>query len=381
MNQKILFVDDEPNVLRGIQRTLRKKFEVTTAEGPLAGLERVDEEGPFAVVVSDMRMPEMNGAQFLTRVRERTPESVRMVLSGESELSAAVDAVNEGSIFRYLRKPCSAADLTLGLELALEQHRLITAERELLDSTLQRAVGVLVDILGVSNPEAFARARRIEATVDSLIDGLPIENNWELRLASKLSQLGCVSLGPDTMEKLNRGKPLSEPERRMVASHPEVASGLLAKIPRLDRVARMVGGQGSVVTPGSLSDDVSSWDEEVLASQLVRTAVEFDRNRQAGGTPDEAIERLKAAGTFPAPLVEALAATRSDGPTLVPRNLSVLDLSVGMTFDADVQAENGLLLARQGQEVTDVMIAQLRNFAKGVGIKEPIAVLVPSDSG
>ena len=105
MSNKILIVDDDPNLLAAVQRQLRKLYAIETAIGPEEGLKAISEQGPFAVIVSDYRMPVMDGIQFLSRVRQLAPDSVRMMLTGNADLQTAVDAVNEGSIFRLLTKP------------------------------------------------------------------------------------------------------------------------------------------------------------------------------------------------------------------------------------------------------------------------------------
>ena len=96
----------------GILRQQGDDFDISVSVGPLAALELIQAEGPFAVVLSDMRMPEMNGVEFLKRVREESPNTVRMMLTGFAELSTTIQAVNEGHIFRFLAKPCSAEDMS-----------------------------------------------------------------------------------------------------------------------------------------------------------------------------------------------------------------------------------------------------------------------------
>ena len=102
---KVLFVDDEPHLLAAIQRALRNHFEVFTAVGGTEGLGVLQTAGPFPVVLSDMRMPEMSGVQFLGKVRELYPDTVRMIFSGQADLPATIAAVNEGNIFRFLSRP------------------------------------------------------------------------------------------------------------------------------------------------------------------------------------------------------------------------------------------------------------------------------------
>jgi FixJ family two-component response regulator len=129
--EKILFVDDEPPVLEGYQRLLRREFAVSTAIGGYQGLAAIQANGPFAVVISDMRMPEMTGVEFLAQVRQKAPDSVRMLLTGHADFDAAIQAVNRGNIFQFLTKPCERSTLVEAIHNGLVQYRAATAQREL----------------------------------------------------------------------------------------------------------------------------------------------------------------------------------------------------------------------------------------------------------
>ncbi|MBL7033395.1 MAG: response regulator, partial [Candidatus Delongbacteria bacterium] len=107
MNKRVLLVDDEPDILSSFRRQLRYDFEITTATSGSEGLRLVDAEKPFAVVVSDFQMPVMDGVQFLKRVRSKSAATTRVMLTGQADLQVAMDAVNEGNLFRFLTKPCS----------------------------------------------------------------------------------------------------------------------------------------------------------------------------------------------------------------------------------------------------------------------------------
>ena len=150
--ERVLFVDDEPSVLDGIRRTLRKQVDIQTAAGGADGLRIMQEAGPFALVVSDMRMPGMSGPQFLAKVREQAPETVRMILSGQADFQATIAAVNEGHIYRFLSKPCPGDQLFAAITDGLNQYRLITAEKVLLEQTLSGSVKMLIEILGLVSP-------------------------------------------------------------------------------------------------------------------------------------------------------------------------------------------------------------------------------------
>ncbi len=187
MADKILCVDDDPNILEGYKRQLRKEFELATAVGPEQGLRMVTEQGPFAVVVSDLQMPGMNGIEFLTQVRTHEPDTVRMLLTGNAELQATIDAINQGQIFRFLTKPCTPEALANALKAGLAQHRLITAERELLEQTLSGSIRVLSEVLALVNPEAFGRSARITRYVESIAENLHVSELWSIKTAAMLS--------------------------------------------------------------------------------------------------------------------------------------------------------------------------------------------------
>jgi len=103
----ILCVDDEPRVTEGLALLLRRDYRVVTAAGGQAALEKLKEIGAPAVIMSDMRMPGMDGANFLKTVKRLYPETARILLTGEPSRDAAVSAINEGQIFRFLTKPCA----------------------------------------------------------------------------------------------------------------------------------------------------------------------------------------------------------------------------------------------------------------------------------
>ena len=126
MNDKILLVDDEARVLAGIKRQLRKKFTIETALSGEEALKIIDEKGPFAVIVSDYHMPGMNGIDFLCRVKKVDPDTVRMMLTGSADMSTAIDAVNEGSIFQFHPKPCPAEKLGEAIKSGIDKYRQTT---------------------------------------------------------------------------------------------------------------------------------------------------------------------------------------------------------------------------------------------------------------
>jgi response regulator RpfG family c-di-GMP phosphodiesterase len=232
----ILCVDDESRVLESLVTNLQRDFHVHTATSAAEALKKLDEINDVAVVLSDMRMPQMDGSTFLRKVCDRWPLTTRMLLTGDPGRDAAALAINEGQIFRFLTKPCSPAQLRASIDAAVRHHELLAAERTLLHETLLGSIRALVDVLGITNPVAFGRAGRIKSLSAAVAAGLGKENVWELEAAAMFSQLGYLSLPVELVEKLYYGKKLSHEEAFLAQSVPKVAARLLGHIPRLDPV-------------------------------------------------------------------------------------------------------------------------------------------------
>jgi diguanylate cyclase (GGDEF)-like protein len=135
MKEKILIVDDEPHVLQGYKRSLRKQFKLDTAPGGKEALEQIDRDGPYAIVVSDMRMPGMTGLALLTTLKEKSPEIIRIMLTGNADQKTAVDAVNKGEVFKFLTKPCRAETMAATLEAGFAQYHQIQEKRSILEQS------------------------------------------------------------------------------------------------------------------------------------------------------------------------------------------------------------------------------------------------------
>jgi response regulator RpfG family c-di-GMP phosphodiesterase len=379
MSQRVLFVDDEPNVLEGIQRTLRKQVDLQTASSGEAALRLMREAGPFAVVVSDMRMPAMNGAQFLAKVREQEPDTVRMILSGQADFEATIAAVNEGHVYRFLTKPCPSERLLAAVEDGLNQHRLLTAEKVLLEQTLSGAVKMLIEILGMVSPTASNRAARLQRYTIELSKALGLPERWEWGLAAFVSQIGCVALPKDMLFKVEAGQALSEDEKRLYESHPEVAGRLLAAIPRLEDVAAIVSVQFGALNFAGMPDDLRQWDCRKLGQLLLRASIEYDRLVARGASRESAVNALRAPHFgFPASVLRALSCLSTAAKERVVRQIRLADLAVGMILDEDLVSPKGIRLVPSGAEVTRTLMIRLTSIATGVGVAEPFRVRVGS---
>lgn len=377
---RVLCVDDEPNVLEGISLHLRRRYDVVTAPNGQAALELLQADRGIAVIMSDMRMPGMDGAQFLAAARKVRPEVVRMLLTGQTDMQAAISAVNDGQIFRFLTKPCPPASLLAAVDAAAEQHRLLTLEKVLLEQTLHGSIKILTDVLSLTNPVSFGRANRLKARVSEIAPSVGLTDTWQLEVAAMLSQLGVITLPHDVAEKVHRGQPLAEAEQKMVDRMPEMTEQLLANVPRLEGVRAILARYLKQHRAGEpLSDDPAKRTIE-LSSRILRVALDFDVLETQGSAPMRALDTLRGrTDRYDAQILEALAPFCAKAATSQQlRELPVAALRVGMVFAEDVKFSTGALLAARGYEVTSSFLERARNFRAG-SVKEPIRVIVPPE--
>ncbi len=382
VNEKVLFVDDDAQVRRGYRRRLSEEFLLQTAADAMEGLAVLETQGPFAVVVSDLRMPGMNGIEFLWQVKEKFPDAVRIMLTGYADMETAINAVNEGNIFRFLTKPCPPETLANALTAGIEQYRLVIAERELLNKTLKGSIEILSEILGLVSPEAFSQSYRLRHVVRHLASVLNLPHLWHYELAAMLSQIGCVAIPPAILKKAHRGETLQPNEARMYRSHPQAARTLLEKIPRLDVIARIIENQ---YTPPRFDGDVhnlqSTDDAVAIGAQILKLAMEYDHLTQQKISPRDAVLTLrKRTDKFHPQLLAALHTLPGAEEAVYIREVSVLQLQEGMILADDVVATSNIRLAGSGLTITAPLLIRLQNYARGIGIKEPILVYVPQSA-
>ena len=382
MSQRILFVDDEANVLSAFQRQLRKEFRISTALGGDQALRIVEHNGPFAVVVSDMQMPEMNGVDLLAEVHRRSPDSVRVMLTGNADQRTAIDAVNEGRIFRFLTKPCDQATLEKTLRSALEQYRLITAERQLLEETLNGATKLITDILTTIAPEQFGHAVALRDSAAAIARAMAIPDPWEVELAAMLSPIGTIAVPPETLAKATSGEPLNTQEEDALARVPEVGHDLLANIPRLAEVAQIVLFQnkrfdGSGFPPARIAGDAIP-----IGARILRVVTDLAELESTGMSRATAVERMRAhRGQYDPVALDAAAVAGGIDATLgTSLEVRLNDLRPGQTLMANVETDAGRLLVAAGTRVTEPIIERLRSYARLMKIREPIPVRLPQRS-
>lgn len=377
---KILIVDDEKLVLDGLKDTLRKHYNVHTALSAKDGITLLEDSGPYAVVISDMIMPDVDGAQFLSEVKERFPHSTRILLTGQANAEAASRAVNEGSVFRFLMKPCDTKTLLDVLTAACSQNQRAIAESDIIKTTLFASMEVMSESLSIINPMAFSRSGRLRGVVGSLAKMAKVREPWTFEIAAMLSQLGCATLAPELLEKVYLREKLTEEEQEQYDSHPEAAYQLLHKIPRMEQVALMIRNQNHPESPAAEDGEepVPMTDETHLGARFLYVAGMYDDIRMQGTSHKLAIEQLHAhfKGKYGIYIDALKKAGTAVSNILIPKSIELSELVPGMILAEDVYSQTDLLLMAQGQKMTSPAVARLLGFDERIGVRQPFTVMV-----
>ena len=380
MGDKILFVDDEPAVLEGYKRILYPEFSIDIAESAANAFAAIKKNGPYSVVISDMRMPVMNGAEFLSKVRESTPDTVRMLLTGYTDVKAAIEAVNQGNIFRFLTKPCETEELANAITAGIEMYRLITSERELLEKTLMGSIKVLTDVLSAASPETFGRSMRVAHCVRHILAKVKLPSPWCIEAAATLSQLGCITLESELMNRAYAGAALTEEEQTGFNAHPGAAMELLKNIPRLEATAWIIGQQLKRDIPESESPfpPFSTSAELTRAAKVLKLAVVFEQLREKFPAKGAALSHLRERSKeFEPGLIDALSDLRPLQATKQLRKVPIARLRAGMVLDQEIKNGQGILLVAKGQELTSALVMRIENHARAGTIDKEVMAFVP----
>jgi len=378
-SQRILFVDDDANLLAAMQRNLRKQYSFDTALGGAEALALIKSSGPYAVIVADMQMPEMNGVELLIKVCDVAPDTVRVMLTGNADQLTATEAVNKGHIFSFLNKPCEAETLRFTLDAGIKQYELVRIERELLEGTLAGSVKVLSEVLSIIDPAAFGKGQKLRDSIRVFGKWLGMPTTWEYEMAALLADIGLVSVPPLILRKMELGAELMSRERDMIERAPDIGHDLLINIPRLQPVAKMVLYQGKHYDGSGFPHDKVAGEGIPVGARMLKILHDRLVLENEGIVKKRAYDTMKARmhtydpvmldncfKCFEAFLENSISAER---PVLA---VAVHELQPGQVLVSDIKTAKDVLLVAAGNRLTEIMISRLNNYANFDTIKEPI---------
>lgn len=380
---RILMVDDEPNILDGYRRHFGRKYQLVTATSGSEALEVMDAEGEFPVVITDMRMPGMDGLAFLQEATKKHADSVYMMLTGNADQQTAIDAINKGSVYRFLNKPCAPEELEQAIHAGLRQYDLVRAERVLLRETLSGSVKLLLEIMTLSHPKIGHLTTVIRNDISEICKEMKMPGDWRIPLAASLSMLGCiVDGGAQDVSQLT-----DEYLERCAGS----GAKLIRNIPRLKEVSIIVENQREVgLLPQNL--DLTNSDTRVLvASHILRFLVDLHRETESfNGNKIAALRTLKSRNHIYDKQITEVAsdvllltdeAQQKSRMRCVHTQVEISSLEPGMEVDEDILTKTQMLLVAKGQTLTTVMIDRLSAFGKDELAADVVMAYVPQIEG
>lgn len=374
----ILCVDDDEDVLEGLALSLFKTHTVLTANSGARGLAILAQHPETSVVISDMRMPEMNGAEFLAQVRSRMPDSSRILLTGYADVENAASAVNEGEIFRFLTKPCPADKLQKAVGAGVQHHQQLTAEHELLQITLKGCVEALVNVLVLSEPHVFGLASRVKSMAGQVSHLQKNAYTGEVETAALLYNLGMMGKPAELVAELIHDDPVTSMDLAKHDSVIQQTDRLLSSIPRIENIRWMIQLAHNPYweVPGLLSAPALSPIHN--GADILRTCYRFCILEQRGMSSEAALISLRDANRdrFPSQIVTQLSSIVGlEKKNAEVRSLPLRGLKRGMILAEELRNVGGQLLAPAGYVITAPFAERAASISPGT-IKEPIKVII-----
>ncbi|MDP3653037.1 MAG: response regulator [Rhodoferax sp.] len=413
----ILCVDDEPNILSALRRLFRSAgFQVRTAVGGAAGLELLENE-TVDLVISDMRMPEMDGAEFLQQVRQRWPETVRLLLTGYSEVTSIIGAINRGEIYRYISKPWDDNDIVLIVKQALERKALEEEKKRLetlairqneelktLNASLESKVAARTAELSVANEKLktnFVTSIKIFSTLIEMRGGNLAGHSRRVadlcrRLAQKLGLDGKVAqevFVAGLLHEIGKVGFADELLRTPVAmmtpaqldlyrKHIVQAEQVLMPLQDLKGAAEIICGQFERYDGAGFPEKLSASSIPVGA-RILALASDFDSMQigtltQRRLTPEEArILIVHSSGKRYDPEVVAAfvelmgGSEREDAEKERTSEMVVVskDMQPGMVLSRDLITPSGLLMLSTDHVLDERLIRKIKDFERSGGIQ------------
>ncbi|BAE51760.1 HD domain-containing phosphohydrolase [Paramagnetospirillum magneticum] len=384
MEDRILVIDDDHHLLSGLRRQFNDSFDLTTAQGGAEALEEVQAamaaQNPFAAVLCDMRMPGMDGIETLKRIRELAPDTVRIMLTGNADQQTAIEAINQGNIFRFYTKPCPTDQLQAGLRAACEQYHLVTAEKELLEKTLTGSIKVLVDVASMNDAQVAGLATRLREWVRLLTIEFKMPQRWQLEIAATLVPVGQVAIPPELITKKRSGEALTELEQSIFERNPEAARNLIAHIPRLAKVSEIVYLQDRGFDGSGFPADGPVGTDIPLDARLLKILKDLAEATEGGPLTKAAFAVLdKRRGQYDPVLLPKVRSCLERVVEMMPSTaveVPLASLRAGQMVLSDIRLTNGHLILAANTQLSVAQIERLRNLRRIFPFAEPVKVRI-----
>lgn len=412
----ILFIDDNMELIQELAAHFFSKYNVVTAQNGEEGLKILKHQGPFAAVICNIKMPGMDGISFLYNVRKLAPNTRRIVMSSVAEHETLIRAINKARVYHFIQKPCPPAMLEMIIDKAVNRYGFISAQKDMIAKTLMSVTQAYRDILAMTNPIAYSRSSHVASIVEQLSKILNLRNAWIYQHAGLLSQVGCVKIPPETMEKVFTNQQLSSIDQKLLTEYPRWSYELINKLPKMDLIAEMILKQQDDFNGPPMPEAPKLSEEEKMAikegtmeapepydyyavenltylgditlrppveigAELLRVAADFETFISSGHDIEGAIDALKLRNkdnSYNPLIINALYHVNLPEVTKKIIEIPINQLSKQMTFEHDVLSKCGALLARKGKSYNNTYQELFEKYFEQNNIPETIYVSVDS---
>lgn len=429
----VLCVDDEQNILSALRRLFRPAgYNLLLADSAPKAL-AVLEQTPVDLVISDMRMPEMDGAHFLAEVKRRWPDTLRILLTGYADLQSTVSAVNEGGIYCYVAKPWEDNDLCVTVARALD-HKALAAERARLEAltraqneelkslnasledkvrarteeirqtamfvemayeqikkSYRDAIPVFAHLIEMREGIAAGHGRRVAETCAAIGKDLGLEEEAleQIQAAALLHDIGKIGL-PDDLVKTPHNA-LTTAQQEEMQKHPVTGQAALLSLHALEEAGRIIRAHHERYDGKGYPDRLHG-EAIPLGARVLAVANEYDNlltgallGEELGGGEARAFIAENRGKRYDPAVVDAflkvLERDRGHGQYVTELKLSIDDLHEGMTLTRDLLGRNAILLLKRGQVLSGKFIDKLRRLQKDQGQRFVVCVRAEGDTG
>ena len=383
MKPLILCIDDDPLVLANHARSLRKHFTMHTALSGEEGIAAIEQGGQYTVILADMRMPGMDGIEFLVRALELSPDTVCAMLTGNSDQETAVRAVNEGHVFRFLNKPCPSSEVIDAIQACYEHHKNLHAKRLVEEKALDGGIRLLSQVLQAANPLAVNRSRVLWEYVLSYYKNIDPAGGVprDLELAVTFRTIGEVVIPATLVHKAKTGGDLTATEERLVNSAPEVGGQILGYIPGMENVAAIVRYQEKGFDGSGLPMDSVAGEALPFGARLIRVMSGLLRLEASGVAQGTALSLLKKEGHLYDPEILKVCTTRWRPPAQtqferIRVTIPLTELCISDVLSRPLHTTSGTFVAPEGTVVTKPLLRKIREWQSLQMMPEEVDVSV-----
>ncbi len=414
----LLLVDDEPNILTSLKRLFQPlHYKIITAQNGHEGLAQLEQQ-PVDLIISDMRMPEMDGATFLEQVAERWPDTVRILLTGYADLTSTIKAVNSGQIYRYISKPWEDNDITLSVKRALELKQLAVERKRLealtqqqnqqlktlnasledkvlartgelqqtvsflelahqsLDTSYQTTVAVFSNLIEMREHRAGDTRKLAEQVVQlGQLCGLDNSELQSLRNAALLRNVGKIALADSLLNKSENT--MDDEQHKTFIRHPIIGEGVLMALEPLHDAARLIRQQHEQPDGKGYPDRLTA-ENIVVAARILKVVGDY-HDLQLGrllstklDIPASLDYLVQHSGSrYDSQVVEKfqllIGNQTQNKKTISEHCVKSNDLHDGMVLSRDLMLGDKVLLLSKGHQLNDSIILRIHHFEQSLG--------------